>query len=364
MSIIKKFLIILIFIVAFIILYKLYTQRMQLKKSLIEGLDDVSPEQNTEFKSVEQTNFPSIGSFNPNVQDLELKQYVIKASCNSARTGNYVNLDMVQNVIVSGCRFLDFEVFSSNENGSESTPVVGFSSDDFNGAIESKNTLPLGEVLNRVNNFAFQAPTPNINDPMFIHIRIKNSEKKDKNKNNIGIDKTIYNKVTKILDANLSVHRYNGKVTGRTKISSIMGKYVIIIDRGLVDTKDEEILKNINTYNMQSNSQTLRSYRNSVILKEKYMSPSVKDDNIHTDVPMYKMVLPNAGANFYGFMENPNIHNLIKNYGIQIVCCNFYVQDGNMSLYENLFGNFKSAIVPLAQALHYINKKINYEEDN
>ena len=362
MSIIKKFLIILIFIIAFFILYRLYTQRMQLKKSLIEGLEDVSPEQNTEFKAVEKTTFPSIGSYNPNVQDLELKQYVIKASCNSARTGKYVNLDMVQNVIMSGCRFLDFEVFSLREN-SESTPVVGFSSDDFNGAIESKNTIPLGEVLNRVNNFAFQAPTPNINDPMFIHIRIKTSEQEDSNGNAIGIDKSIYEKVKKIIDANLSVNRYNGKVTGRTKISSIMGKYVVIIDKGLVDTTDADILKNINTYNMQSNSQTLRSYRNSSILKEKYMSPSVKDDNIHTDVPMYKMVLPNPGANFYGFMENPNIHNLIKNYGIQIVCCNFHVQDGNMLLYEGLFGNFKSAIVPLAQALYYINKKIDNQED-
>jgi len=362
MSIIKKFLIILIFIIAFIILYRLYHQRMQLKKSLIEGLEGVSPEQNTEFKSVEQTTFPSIGSYNPNIQDLELKQYVIKGSCNTARTGKYVNLDMVQNVIISGCRFLDFEVFSLREDKNESTPVIGFSSDDFNGDIESKNTIPLGEVLNRVNNFAFQAPTPNVNDPMFIHIRIKTSQQKDNNGNEIGIDNSIYEKVKKIIDTNLSVNRYSGKVNGKTKISNIMGKYVVIIDKGLIDTKNPEILKNMNTYNLQSNSQTLRSYRNSIILKEKYISPSVKDDNINTDVSMYKMVLPNPGANFYGFMENPNIHNLIKNYGIQIVCCNFYVQDGNMDMYERFFGNFKSAIVPLAQSLYYINKEINNQD--
>ena len=83
MSIIKKFLIILIFIIAFIILYRLYHQRMQLKKSLIEGLEGVSPEQNTEFKSVEQTTFPSIGSYNPNIQDLELQVKLLDSSKNS-----------------------------------------------------------------------------------------------------------------------------------------------------------------------------------------------------------------------------------------------------------------------------------------
>jgi hypothetical protein len=45
---------------------------------------------------------------------------------------------------------------------------------------------------------------------------------------------------------------------------------------------------------------------------------------------------------------------LIQNYGAQIVAEAFYLNDGRLGVYEDLFRNFKSAFVPIPAALDYI----------
>jgi hypothetical protein len=44
-------------------------------------------------------------------QDMELMQYCIKGSVNSAYSGQYISDEMVKYVLSRGCRFLDFEVY-------------------------------------------------------------------------------------------------------------------------------------------------------------------------------------------------------------------------------------------------------------
>ena len=337
MSIFKKLLLLLIFLITGICLYTLYIQRIQIKTLIKEGLndDDVSAAQNTEFKSIEDNTSPSIGSFPAEKQNLELRQLCIKSSYNTACTGKYVNLDMVEHIIIRGCRFLDFEIFLL-----DGKPVVGVSSDNSDSNIESKNTLPLSKVLQRVNNFAFQSPCPNPYDPMFIHLRMKTN------------DKVLYKSVRQIVNDTLSNRLVSSKVNGQTKISSIMGKYVVVVDKSLIKNyNDEDVFNEIKQYNLESGGNSLRSYRNSNILQEKYSSPKISDDNINTDVVKYQMVLPDVGSNMYGIYVNPNIEKIIKNYGVQIICCSFYNKDTNLKTYENFFGNFKGGIVPLARAV-------------
>ena len=56
---------------------------------------------------------PKIGdirSLEKKYSDLPLKEYCIKASYNSAVSGNYVNKNMLKHVLSRGCRFLDLEI--------------------------------------------------------------------------------------------------------------------------------------------------------------------------------------------------------------------------------------------------------------
>ena len=69
----------------------------------------------SEVKSIENNkNLASVGniqSISKKYADLPLKEYCIKASYNTACSGNYVSKDMIRHVLSRGCRFLDFEVF-------------------------------------------------------------------------------------------------------------------------------------------------------------------------------------------------------------------------------------------------------------
>ena len=359
MSIWKKLVILCIIFITISILAFLYRERLKIGK-LYESMDNqeevytgeeddsIISSQKNEFQSVEKKDIMSVSNFIP-PKGLELRDCCIKASCNSAYTGNYMNLDMIEHLLVRGCRFLDFEIYSVNGHA-----YVGYSSDGAIINIDSKNKIALNDVFKTINNKAFQAPVSNSNDPLFINLRIK-TNKTD-----------LYKKVAEAINGNFSNRLHRGKVDGTTKINNLRGKYVIIIDKSVAPNYDkypdcesepEPCMNLKNLSSMESGGDSLRSSRYVNVINQKKTPAHVRDDQITTDSTIFKMVLPDIGPNFYGIMSNPNSDVLIKDYGVQIVCYNFYNDDAELKKYETMFGEFKNGIVPLAKAILYIKSK-------
>ena len=62
-------------------------------------------------KKFDQSKIGNITSLQPKYGKLPIKDYCIKSSFNSATTGKHVHENMIKYVLMSGCRFLDFEIF-------------------------------------------------------------------------------------------------------------------------------------------------------------------------------------------------------------------------------------------------------------
>ena len=348
MNIFKKTVILLIVLITLYTLYVLYLQRMQIKTTMKEGFGN--SEERSEYNSVKKDEFPSIGPFFPNNYDnnIELKQFCIKASYNSAYTGDkFVNLDMISHVIQRGCRFLDFEIY-----GFDGEPYVAYSQDKEN--IQT-NKLGLMDVLARIDQHAFVAEsgnfvTPNPNDPMFLHFRIRTDYKE-----------SFYSKINSLIQNAYTNKIDSGSVTGSTPIRDLMNKYIIIFDTKTSNYyfSGNELL----TKNLESNGVHLKSWHENKLLETGTNPPLIieNDNNIRTNVENFQMVIPNNGKgfSFVYYYDNIEPYSPYQNYGVQIVCMKFYIND-NVKKYEQIFGDLGSAIVPLSNVI----ENVQYKSDN
>lgn len=259
--------------------------------------------------------------------NMPLREYCIMASHNTALTGKYVNLDMITNVLKRGCRFMDLEVYSVDDK-----PVVSHSTDGMNMDVE--NTLPLGDVLNRIAGDGFSGTSPNSNDPIFIHLRIKTKQLHSK------IDAIIKDK----LEPRLYKSRLSNEMMARVPISKLMGKVVIIVEKEL-DSKSPPL----KYANMESGRIDFRKYTNSRLSAELITPPNILNDDRRTDVKIMKIVFPDTDTNL-------DAKRLISDYGAQILASRFYKPDNNLKEYEKIFSDKGAAIVPISSMLTYFNQ--------
>jgi len=329
-----------------------------------------SPSQ-IELESLKKPDLVTIQNVSDIFKDLTLRQYCIKASYNTALTGNYVNLDMIKYVINRGCRFLDFEVFfigeiSVDEKGVSTTNYtarVAYSTDNTFTTINTENSLLFDDVLTTVINYSFSNPTPNVKDPMFINLRIK-SNNTDIYKhvasslNNIARTK-IYCDLTSELTPPPAV-----KIDKITRFSDIMGKLIVCIDKTIVrNYKDyihcDENVRNcydLDDYtNIETGSEELNLLRYNEVMDQCTIPINIANDDLTTDIKTMKFVVPNTKNDF---SANPNYNDFVLKYSCQDVAYRFYKRDVELDLYENFFNDNNSAFVPLSVAISYF-KKMN-----
>ena len=132
-----------------------------------------------------------------------LYDYYIKAAYNCCAVDQFsnsvVNENALKNVIKSGVRFLDFEIYSVDGN----KPVIGIStSDKFIYKQNTNKNYYLADALKYVSRNAFNGETigcKNPRDPILIHLRIKSEHKE------------LYNNVAKAITSNFDSHQRLGK---------------------------------------------------------------------------------------------------------------------------------------------------------
>ena len=317
------------------------------EKDKIEGFMFSTEE--SEYNSLVEPTLTTIYSINNEYRDRPLKDYVIKSSYNSAITGKYVNEDMIKYILLRGCRLLDFEVLYIDNK-----PYVTYTTDNNLEVINTDNKILLDNIFTSTISQAFTQPTPNYEDPLFIHLRLKSK------------DNNIYNSVAKSIDATLKNRLYNKPITNNTLLSDIMGKIVIIMDKtydrkykdySVCDPKETICYKLPNYVHLESGSTMLYQNTYTDILNQNYTIVNVTNECNHcTDVRNMRIVVPDK---VHTNANNANASDMIKNHGCQMVTQRFYLKDENLAKYEKIFDDNKCGIVPLANMLDYLRKEYN-----
>jgi len=266
-------------------------------------------------------------------KDNSLRNFVIKSSFNSAYTGGFMNMNMIKYVLTRGCRFLDFEVYIK-----DNVPIVAYSESTTDASYTHFTSAPpalsFQGVLSTIMSNAFSDTSPNPNDPLFLQLRIRTNLPGG------------YNAIASIIKATMNDRLYSGVVTPDTQITELLKKIVLIVDntsapdyqKDTMCDPETQCVKLSDLVNIDSGTSVVRIYTEKDLSLQAYNPP---DPSVY----MIRVVLPNRSL-FYG-IQNSNFLSLMKNYGAQIVAQAFYINDSRLAAYEDMFRQFKSAIVPI-----------------
>ena len=259
-----------------------------------------------------------------------LLNYNVKSAynccCGDGYKNNFVALCALEKCISNGCRFLDFEIYSYNND-----PIVASSTANSNYIKETYNALLLTEVLTTITDNAFDGTkTLCSNDPLILNFRIMSTNLTMLE--NMGtifeeyLDKSINSDFTLMLEKDASVLS--------VKMKDLYRKMIIICDFNPNPNiiLNPKLLKLKNYTNLRGNSLSCNTYR--------YNDITIKDASqlIEHTKKKFTIVLP-------------NLDNSIKNFdpvscfvnGCQAICMKHQNLDSNLNGYNNEFtlaGNF------------------------
>jgi len=317
------------------IIYRMI-QKHRKKYSFYEGYTGI-------VENINKNNQTSsnITNISEKMYDIPLNQVCIKASYNSAYDGTNINKEMLEYVINRGCRFLDFELYY-NEN--DSNVYVNYSTDPTFTTFENKNVNDYMFITAITDIITYINSSSNPNDPIFIHLRIKSE------------NSAIYNKIAEILKNNDKI--YKTQINGKTNLKELRGNTIIAMDKSI---KPYDNIGDLANYvSIFTGGTTWSSKTYSEMKNQTTNPPKPNDDFKTTNVTELKLVLPDIEI----YSKNPETpYDFIENYGVQTIAYRFYINDITRDLYEDIFGQFQSAFVPLGYVLSFI-KSQRQENEN
>lgn len=390
MLIIKKILLLLVFIIFLYVLWQLIILRINLKKELNKPLTEnfqegLSLSSSSLFSSNEKNELSTMTSTFPiliknmnKTKNLKLRDYCIKSSYNTAVSGNYVSTDTISYIISRGVRYLDFEIFYidlnvlNNNNISSIAnyePVVGYSTDSTYVQLNTLNIILLQDALTTAISKAFISSTPNNQDPLIINLRIKSN------------NQDVYSSVAKCIDNNIYSNLYvdpndsyvinDGekantrnvakKITKDTRIFDIMGSLIISLDityfpnyeNAICEIKSDNTCKYLlhNYINIENGGSDMILSIYDYLINKTTIVPN-KDGT--TNIDNIYVAVPNPKLN----NSNPSFGDLLLKFGYPIIPYQFYLFDSELEDYEKFFNDNKSAFVPLADSITYFKRNI------
>jgi hypothetical protein len=252
-----------------------------------------------------------------------LRDYYIKTAYNACSGGeyknDYVDTCVVKSLLKQGVRALDFEIYSIDDE-----PVVATSTNDNYCVKETFNYVTFGEVLNVISNYAFTLSTaPNPADPLFIHLRVKSTNKKMFEKLTELIE-NFNSSTSRILGPNYS---YSNKNLASVPLNELAGKVIIMVDgtnKTFLETKFNEFV------NIVSKSAILRGLTNYEIVYTPDMNELINHNKVNMTIGV-----PDKGA------SPPNPNSLImRNNGCQFIAMRYqmvdsFLEENNMFFEEN-----------------------------
>lgn len=253
MDIFKKLMVLVVFLIVLYILYRLIEKRRQLllKEGFVKELSDITNTNVTALSSSNKTP-NTITNMPDSYKSRTLQSMFIKASFDTAYDGQTVSTDMVQYILSRGYRFLDFEVyFEPLTTEPDSSPTVTVAVSEFGTYPRtSTNNILLTDVFKTIQLNAFNASSPNPNDPLFIQLRpmYQPAEKDTEDtteayRHNSQLNATI----KQALDVLNQEYMFQGSLSGSTKLKDISAtststaKVVLVMDLKRVNKGDDLI---------------------------------------------------------------------------------------------------------------------------
>lgn len=282
------------------------------------------------------THLKSISPNNPDFSG-NFCEYYVKTAYNCCSGGSYkndyVNICNLKSVLKQGCRGLDFEIYSIDDE-----PVVATSTLLNNYVKETYNYVNFAEAMKVIVNYAFSGSTaPNPRDPIIIHLRIMSSNQK------------IYTKMYNIfkeydnymLSSDYSYENQK-KNLGSVPLLDLRGKIVVIVDTINTAFKDSP---NFQEYvNMTSNSVFMRALHYHDIA----YSPDLNELREFNKRNM-TISMPDVAA------DPPNPSGiLVRDAGCQLVAMRYQLVDSNLEENTAFFDKSGYAFVLKPAKLRYI----------
>jgi hypothetical protein len=301
-----------------------------------EGLENL--DENT--KAFIEKNITSI-----NPQDsqskFKLRDYYIKSAYNAFNPDKFknsnVSMDAFLYVIARGCRFIDFEVFSVDNE-----PVISSSSVNSYNYKETFNHIPVSEAFEVLGSYVFSGTKcPNPSDPFIIHMRIMSR--------NI----TMYDNLAKIISQSKTVARnllgpkygreYQSKDLGNENLLDFKNKIILMVDGTNQVYRNTKLFELIN---MSSNTMFLSKYTY-------FGVKNVGDPQAFKDANKKNMclVVPDKS----GRPVNDG-HNGPYTWGCQIaaMCFQEEARDEKLKAYEDKFASVGYAFILKPEDLRYV----------
>jgi len=285
---------------------------------------------------------------------LSLYNYGIKASMNTAFNGTECTTDMINYVLTRGCRYLDFAVF---RDPATTNSVVSISTgSDFTIPISQTNPLVISDTLNYLSQYAFNSTCPNPSDPLFIQFRPREPSYDDKTAQTFlkQILNDIYSACSTYITGSF---KYNGKITPKTPIISLINKVIIIMDTTLYPNY-ATLSPNLGTIvNMDNNLSSSSGgtvtflYSNLPQSKPLKLSSDTFTCSVNNTITQSLWI----DTKNIDYTTNANSYNLYKNYSCQIVPMLYYNNGSDLYNNEMLFNNCGGGIVPMSLIYSKVN---------
>ncbi len=285
----------------------------------------------------------NITSINPEDSQsrFKLRDYYIKAAYNAFNPDKFknstVSMDACLYTLARGCRFIDFEVFSVDNQ-----PVIASSSVNSFNYKETYNHIPISDALEVLGSYVFSgSKCPNPGDPFIIHMRMMSR--------NI----TMYDNLAKIISQSKSVARnllgpkygreYQTKDLGNEDLTDFRGKIILMVDGTNPVYRKTKLFELIN---MSSNTMFLSKYTY-------FGVKNIADPQTFKDANKKNMclVIPDRG----GRPINDG-HNGPFTWGCQIaaMCFQEEARDEKLKAYEDKFASVGYAFILKPADLRYV----------
>jgi hypothetical protein len=259
--------------------------------------------------------------------------YYVKSAynccCGDGYKNNFVALCALEKCILNGCRFLDFELYSYNNE-----PIIASSTANSNYIKETYNSILLEDALVTITEKAFHAETTNCYlDPLILNFRVMST--------NLAMLKKMGDLFTEYLD-NISNSQVFSLVTTKdgallaTPISNLSKKLIIICDfnpqPNICDTYPKELTTLKNYINLKGTGTFCNTFRYNQVVSKKGTASFLSDTKTK-----FTIVLPNLDNSIINFEP-------VTSYvsGCQAICMKHQNMDTNLLGYNELFKENKN----------------------
>ena len=245
--------------------------------------------------------------------------------CGDGYKNNFVALCALEKCISNGCRFLDFEIYSYNND-----PIVASSTANSNYIKETYNALLLSEVLTVITESAFDGnKTICANDPLILNFRVMSTNLSMLEKMGDLFEEYI-DRSDRSIDSNFSLlANYKDAAVLSIKMAELYRKIIIICDFNpepniIINPKLVKLQKYIN---LKGKSLYCNTFRYNDIVAKNGTQQFIEDTK-----RKFTIVLPNLDNSIKNFDSVSSFIN-----GCQAICMKHQNLDSNLIGYNDQF---------------------------